>query len=148
MDTPCVIFKGRPNNSGYGFSRIADGTKHGAHRIAYCNAHGVTLVSIKGLVVRHRCDNRLCINPRHLELGTQQDNMDDMKSRGRCNNEAKASKGEKNGNAKVSQEIIEAIRSEYVKGSSSHGTPALAKKYGLGQTHVCRIVNNHSWKHI
>jgi hypothetical protein len=144
LDTPCIEWKGEPNNSGYG-STYAEGAKHGAHRVAFCKASGRTLASIKGLVVRHRCDNRLCINPEHLELGTHLDNMADMRSRGRCNNEAKASIGEKNGRAKISPEVVQAIRSEYVAKSTTHGTVALALKYGLGQSQVYRIVTNQSW---
>lgn len=40
----------------------------------------------EGLIIRHRCDNPSCVNPEHLEVGTYQENSDDMVSRGRHNN--------------------------------------------------------------
>ena len=52
-----------------------------AHRFAYKQFVGPIP---EGMVVRHRCDNYGCVNPEHLELGTQQENMDDMRRRGRA----------------------------------------------------------------
>lgn len=51
-----------------------------AHRVAYQLTHGVVLV---GGVVRHSCDNPPCCNPNHLAFGTQKDNMQDAKQKGR-----------------------------------------------------------------
>jgi hypothetical protein len=147
VDTPCILATAAPNNSGYCFARV-DGVKHGMHRIAYCAHHGVSLASIKGLVVRHRCDVRRCINPHHLELGTHAENMADMVERGRCNNAAKASPGARNGNVKLSEEVVRAIRAEYVRGSSEHGQVALARKYGTSQTNIGVIVRNEIWKNL
>jgi len=49
----------------------------------------------EGMVVRHKCDNINCINPEHMELGTQLDNIQDMVERGR------STKGEKNPTSKI-----------------------------------------------
>ena len=54
------------------------------HRAEYCLANGLTLEDIAGLVVMHTCDNPRCINPEHLVLGTQRDNMLDMRNKGRA----------------------------------------------------------------
>lgn len=70
------------SDNGYGVAWFA-GKYIGAHRLAYCQHHGLIPADIAGQVVRHRCDNRACVNPHHLELGTHADNMQDMVDRGR-----------------------------------------------------------------
>jgi len=52
-----------------------------AHRFSWLLAHGDVIP--QGMVIRHRCDNRRCVNPAHLEIGTQADNIADMDARGR-----------------------------------------------------------------
>lgn len=89
-------------------------------------------------VVRHTCDNPRCINPVHLQAGTQLDNVRDMHERGRagdCRNFGKA-----NGRAVLSDAEVRQIRSEYIKGSRLYGLPALAAKYGVGTSQIHRIV--------
>jgi len=73
----------------------------------------------RGEVVRHRCDNPRCINPVHLERGTQLDNVRDRVERDR------SAKGERNGKSR----LTDAQRAE-IKGSTE--TPAvLARRYGV-----------------
>lgn len=122
----CIIWKGCVKN-GYGWRTWRRETTT-AHRIEYCIAKGITLADIAGMIIRHKCDNPLCINHDHLIVGTQQQNVNDMYER---NREFR----------KIPLKIISEIESEYVKGSSTHGSPALAKKYGISQPHVSQIVN-------
>lgn len=78
----CWLWKGTKTGNGYGnFSVPELAMKAPAHRVAYWMATGS--FPEFGLVVRHKCDNPLCVNPRHLEVGTQADNMLDMVTRGR-----------------------------------------------------------------
>lgn len=94
-----------PNNKGYYYiTRVVNGVKTGGiavHRYVYETYNGKI---DEGLVVRHKCDNPSCINPDHLELGTHQDNMDDMVKRGR------STKGEKSASCKLSDEQVEEIK--------------------------------------
>ena len=83
VQEPCILYtKTKLTNRGYGRFRYK-GRMTLAHRLAYCEANNVSLDSIADLVVRHKCDNPQCINPEHLEIGTQADNIRDMNERGR-----------------------------------------------------------------
>ena len=75
----CIEAEGATNNSGY-VSTWFRGKRMGAHRAAYIEAHGDIP---EGLDVMHACDNRKCINPEHLSVGTRSDNMRDCASKGR-----------------------------------------------------------------
>lgn len=79
VESGCWEWNGRLNGDGYGvvkhFSRY-----EGSHRWAY--RAWVDEIP-PGKVVRHDCDNRRCINPQHLQLGTQADNVADTVARGR-----------------------------------------------------------------
>jgi hypothetical protein len=79
QENGCWNFTGRLNHKGYG--EIWDGKKRAlAHRLAYllCVDDIPT-----GMLVLHNCDNPSCVNPKHLFLGTNQDNMNDMVRKGR-----------------------------------------------------------------
>ena len=93
-------------------------------------------------VVRHKCDNPRCVNPEHLEGGTQKDNMDDMKKRNRT------AKGEAHGRAKLSEVDIKTIRDRYIRGSKVHGLSAIAKDFGVAFQTVSKIVNRHRWQSV
>lgn len=114
-----------------------------AHRISYQAAHDAIP---PGLVVRHSCDNRGCVNPAHLEIGTLEDNNQDAIDRKR---HAPASKtahyGSANGNAKLTDSQVAEIRSLYVKGRRGSGSKVLGEKYGVEATHILRIVRGQNW---
>lgn len=75
----CWQWKGSENN---GYGRIfIKGKRHLAHRLSYELHHRVQLTTKQ--VIRHKCHNPLCVNPQHLETGTQQQNVDDMIAAGR-----------------------------------------------------------------
>jgi hypothetical protein len=82
------------------------------------------------------------MNYRHLFLGTEEDNREDKVSK------LRHSYGEKHGMAKLTEDLVRRMREEYVFGSSTKGTSALAVKYGLHQTTVYDIVTRKLWKHI
>lgn len=69
------------NYGSHGYGVIGRSTL--AHRDEYCHYHGVAEAAISSLVIRHACDNPRCVNPLHLETGTQADNIRDMHLRGR-----------------------------------------------------------------
>lgn len=106
-----------------------------AHRIAYIITHGEIE---DGKIVRHKCDNSKCINPRHLELGTHSENMKDRDERGRT------IKGEEHHSAVLnSNKALEIFNSQ---GTKSLGQ--LSTEYGVSKTVISRIWKKLSWKHI
>jgi len=81
----CWNWLGSVNNSGYGFIRW-HGERYGVHRLSY----ELFIGNIPdGLFALHKCDNRKCVNPDHLWLGTQSDNLKDMYNKGREGNRYK-----------------------------------------------------------
>src|SRR3990167_11374075 len=86
--------------NGYGSISINDKT-YKVSRVMYELSFGKIP---KGMLVCHRCDNKKCINPKHLFLGTHKENMLDMVKKGR------QSKGEDNGRNKLTEKEIKKIR--------------------------------------
>jgi hypothetical protein len=82
----CWIWTDKPTEDGYGRFKITPTEQVKAHRLSYVLATGNDPGE---LLVRHKCDNPLCVNPAHLELGTQADNMRDASERGRLANQNK-----------------------------------------------------------
>lgn len=139
LETPCLEWSGAKTR-GYGSRRYKGRTVY-AHRLAYCEAHGLGLEDIAGQVVRHKCDNPPCCNPDHLELGTQAENVQDSLDRGRHANPRA-----------LTQEDAEEIRRRYEpwRGTRWHPNPngqsALAREYGVSQSVIQKIVNNVTYK--
>ena len=132
------------NYSGYllpiGYARIGIGNKNMgyAHRIAYLATKGMIP---DGLLVRHLCHNRACFNPDHLEVGTHQDNSDDMVNAGR----SPRMFGERNGNAKLTTEDVLEIRQRHLEGDS---TRELAQEFGVSYGAIREIVLFKKWSHV
>lgn len=80
-NTGCWFWTG-PLRKGYARITMPDQRKVSVHRLSYQIYKGEIPI---GLLVCHHCDNRLCINPDHLFLGTYQDNATDMVRKGRSN---------------------------------------------------------------
>jgi len=140
----CMNWTRHTNQQGYGKMRIGsrrDGTSKVvfAHRLSASVWKGFDLNS--KLRVLHKCDNPLCINPDHLFIGTQADNMADCKRKGRI----RAPKGEKAGNSKLMPDQIVEIRSACADGAIQR---VLAKQYGVSQSLVSKIMLRKIWAHI
>ena len=132
----------RGNNcGGYGGIRVG-GKMRLAHRVAYESAHGAG--SAKGLQVRHRCDVPACVNPAHLELGTNADNVRDKMERGRH----VTPKGEASGMAKLNEAAVRTIRAECVPYSRQFGGGVLARRFGVTPSVVRKVFRRELWGHV
>lgn len=130
--------------TGYGVFNDGDNTVL-AHRYSFKITR--PSLDIEGLIVRHRCDNPLCVNPRHLRIGTQKDNVRDMDERGRRVN--KPAVGEAHGHSKMEAwQVVEArwLHREYPE--MGWTISKLAKKYGVSYSTMSAILKGRTWKHV
>lgn len=137
----CWIWTGSYDKDGYG--KITIGKKaYRAHRLSYCEYHGIEHESISGYLVLHSCDNPSCVNPNHLKLGTQQENMDEMSARGR------SLRGERSRCHILTEDQVKEIRATCVVRSRQFGYAALGKKYGVHLATIHAIVSGRNWRHV
>lgn len=128
----CWEYRGAPSGP-EGYRRIQIlGHTYPVHRAAYMVWVGTIP---EGEVVRHKCDNPPCINPEHLEPGTQSQNMQDRFDRGRDN----TPRGEKHYSVKLQNSDIEHIRTLASMGIIN---AELARTYNVNPATISRLVNN------
>lgn len=122
-------------------TKISDGYGHVSYKGKLLLAHRLAYTAYvgdipEGKLVLHKCDNPACFYPKHLEVGTQFDNMRDMMRKGR------GTHGERSAKAKLTEkdvlEILDSNESNY----------KLAYKYDVGVTCVGDIRRGRTWKHL
>jgi hypothetical protein len=121
-DGDCWVWTKSINSSGYGRfwnSRFSERKNILAHRWAYLTFCGDIK---KNVLVLHACDNRKCVNPEHLFLGTPKINSQDMVKKGR------SAKGSKHGSSKLTEKIVAYLRKNF--------------------DHIHKAVNGKQWRHI
>jgi hypothetical protein len=159
---PCWEWQACSDIDGYGIFRLNNKNEK-SHRFSFTLKYGEI---INGLFVCHHCDNPSCVNPDHLFLGTHQDNVDDMVSKGRnltgdkhwaktnpeklAKGERSASvkypglrKGENNGCAKLSYEIADEIRNLYA--TNNYFMRDFAEKHNVSISTINSILKNRTW---
>lgn len=94
-----------------------------------------------GKEVCHKCDNPKCINPEHLFIGTQADNINDMMAKGRNN----PCRGEESGMAILTETKVREIRERYKAKDKMNGMRAMAREFGIGERTVMNIVERSRW---
>ena len=123
-----------------------------AHRISFLIAHGYLPTSL--LDVCHKCDNRKCVNPSHLFLGTRKDNMQDARSKGRCptgdqsparKHPEKQSHGSDHYLSKLDEEKV--IQIWFLHRAGFH-KKEIASRFGIHYMGVHKILIGETWKHV
>lgn len=123
------------NNTGYAQFHVPGLRGLRAHRWIYAQIKG----PVEGVVIRHTCDNKLCVNPAHLIPGTQRDNIRDKVERGR------QARGEQVGGVKLTADLVRDIRRRVSSGESQAD---VGRSVGVTRYTVYKIVHRKTWKHI
>lgn len=131
-ESGCWIWMSTIEKSGYG--RVCSGKKpFYAHRVSYEQKHGPIP---NGMMALHHCDVKCCVNPDHIFVGTQQDNMTDKVRKNR------QAKGINHGNAKLTEDQVREIK------SSSETSIKLSAKFNYSASMIRAIKNGYIWKHL
>ena len=139
----CWEWTAHTNEHGYGRIKI-DGKHQLAHRFSWmiCNGEIPEMAGsdYRGTCVLHKCDNRKCVNPKHLFLGTHKDNINDRDNK----NRAASAVGESNGCSKLTARKVNEIRYK----QQFYTQRVLAAEYGVSQSVIHNVITGKSWKHI
>lgn len=126
----CWWWRGAVGPHGYGTFKAEAG---------FVRAHRFAISAPEGVVVMHRCDNRRCVNPAHLQLGTHSENMRDMVEKGR------PPRGVDRPNAKLRDEDVVGIRAAAADGQSS---AAIAGSLPVCRSTVRSVIAGETWGHV
>lgn len=135
-ESECWNWKAFIHPSGYGMFAI-NRKMYGAHRIAWELVNGKIP---DGICVCHTCDNRICVNPSHLFLGSIKDNVDDRDNKNR--GKVPHYDGGNRFNSKLTREDVLMIREMSKTGNSQR---TIAEKFGLSGSYVSKIVSGKSF---
>jgi hypothetical protein len=128
----CWEWKGTIGTGGYG----KFGSNGLAHRRAYAYIYGEIP---KGMQVCHKCDNRKCVNPAHLFLGSCADNLRDMTQKGR------RARGNRIASSLLDEKKVLEIRKKRMAGAEYQ---SLSEEFGVGWYTIRSICKNNCWKHV
>lgn len=132
------LWTGPTDAKGYGHFKF-EGRKVWAHRVSY----ELFVVQIPdGLIIRHKNDTPLDVNPHNLEVGTRADNRQDCVTRGRT----VGPRGEKQHQSKLTADQVRTIRARYIPRQVTQ--KMLAEEYGVQQSTISKIVRGVRWDHL
>lgn len=134
----CWIWIGYKNNKGYGSFLYQGGTL--AHRYSYMIHNREEIPS--GMMICHSCDNPSCVNPKHLWVGSAQDNIDDCVKKKR--NKIVTVRGEQNGLSKLNEQQVY----EILKNENKLTQKQFALKFNCNVSNIHYVQSGKTWKHV
>lgn len=139
-ENECWLWQGA-TIKGYGALRMQR-----SHSPGYVYAHRMSYEIHKGAIpadqhVCHSCDNPLCVNPNHLWVGTNRENVTDMDAKGR----RVTQRGETHPDAKLTEAQVLEIRERAANGEKQRN---LASEYSISESNISSIVTRRVWKHL
>lgn len=148
----CWQWTGRSLNRGYGSIQFR-GRVIKSHRGSYELSIGPIP---RGMWVLHKCDNKLCVNPSHLFLGTRKDNVDDMMKKGRHRvpsgdahtarlHPERMYRGVQNTASKLDDDKVRSIR---IMRSNGEHFRVIAKRFGVSSRAIVLITQRKTWRHV
>lgn len=140
-NTGCWLWSNAPGAGGYGTVRY-DGRDQKAHRVSWALHRGY--MPPRDIKVCHRCDTPPCVNPDHLWLGTQADNVADMMAKGR--HRAVGCVGSENPMSALTEDDVWAIRG--LIRQTNIPQAKIGKMFGVSQMTISRISTYATWPHV
>lgn len=131
----CWEWIGGRHGVGYGCVPASMGGGRYAHRAMYESVCGTIP---QGMYVLHTCDNRLCINPEHLWLGTHRDNIADMNAKSR--QKGGSLPNERNPSCRFTDGQIRSMR----EARKTMSLRAMVRHFGISETHLLRVMRGES----
>jgi hypothetical protein len=142
-ESGCWLWTASLKSNGYGQVRMKSPRRMvTAHRLSFETFNGAIP---NGQVVRHTCDVQACVNPKHLVLGSQQENVNDTMKRGRSRShlsEGKALRGTSNGMVKLTEKQVRDIR------AAAGSLATIAARFGVSRQTCSRIRRRELWAHL
>ena len=143
-DNECWEWQAGKNYKGYGEFYVAGERHLHAHQISWIHRNDEIP---EGMCVLHRCDNPSCVNPNHLFLGTNQDNVTDKMNKGRWKShflvgEEHPQHGTNSKFNKLSEQDVKDIREKYKAGQTLR---SIAKEFGVVHGVINNIIQGRKW---
>ena len=134
----CWIWNKKLDKQGYGVFFSGKDKSCRAHRFSYTFYIGEIP---SGLLVCHKCDNRSCVNPSHLWIGTNKDNMADMKKKGR----SQRAIGESHSRSIMTSEMVKLIK---IRIKNGEAMAKIARDFNIAYSTIANLKYGLCWNHI